>query len=181
MCAPEEDVLTTVGVEQAKRLGVAWKHLRIDYLYASTLIRAQQTASILSEENEGHPAVIPEPDVVECYFGEAYERGMHNGDFKEVRRSLRGYSLERRDYHGDEGGESMIDVNVRARKWIISLMMKHGKEVSERPACSEERRGGGEDKHDSEYTPRTTSSIEDIPEDLPHIVVVSQSFLDRTL
>lgn len=118
--------LNVTGLSQAAALAVRLSDVPFDAIYASTLLRARQTASIVAENHRDipiqHLADLEEMawgiyegrplDSLQQALGDLYQR-WRKGDF--------GYRIE--------GGESIFDVQFRGRRAVESLMEKHAGET----------------------------------------------------
>ena len=74
-------LLTAKGEEQAKRLGQDLQKIGLDCIYSSPLLRAVQTANIVSQSNGKIPVIIMQ-DLKEGDFGTA--EGMSIGDLERL-------------------------------------------------------------------------------------------------
>ena len=58
--------LTALGERQAARLGEALQNVRFDYIFASHLSRAVQTAAAVARRQAGTPPILIRPALAEC-------------------------------------------------------------------------------------------------------------------
>jgi broad specificity phosphatase PhoE len=157
--------LTDTGRLQARALGENWADTRINYLLSSPLDRALDTASALSEHNEGHPEVITHPELVERKYGEKVARLMKS-DYYAAHEELTGKS---RYSHGGsfsrshcpaEGGESLNMVAMRAHLTTLRVLA-YGVKLSEAPEFF--------------VSKKTTTTPAVLPDGIPHVVIVSHN------
>ncbi|KAE9394120.1 phosphoglycerate mutase-like protein [Gymnopus androsaceus JB14] len=162
--AGPDSPLTYKGRIQAQRLGEAWANVRIDRLLSSHLIRAVDTAQAISDNNKHRPVVIQQVNLQERKTGSVVESLRRQGRDDEASIELRGWgeddTIDRHHTPGG-GGESLETVAERAKLFIFSCMAKYGVDTLENP---EEFDVG-----------RWESTPEDLPEGLPHVVVVSHN------
>jgi broad specificity phosphatase PhoE len=141
-----EDPLTEYGIEQAERLGNNWKDVHIDALHASTLQRAHDTALRIVKHNHDTTLKVTTDDRYK-----EWNRGYSD--------CARDFDAETNRDHRPLGGESLDDVSSRARLSLTMLLTKYGKELDDRP---------------KEFLDKNKiDSPNDLPQDLPHIVLVS--------
>ncbi len=74
-------LLTDKGIEQAKKLAEEMKKKRLDCIYSSPLLRAVQTANIVSQKNNNIPIIIKQ-DLKEGDFGSA--EGVPHGELQHL-------------------------------------------------------------------------------------------------
>ncbi len=113
--------LTPRGVRQAHRAGGALRKEKIDVIVSSNILRAKETATILSEETGA-------PVVYEPRFREIYLAGLSG-------KKARAYydlipNLRDRFVRKPEGGESLTDVRARVWAGLAALEKKYkGKKI----------------------------------------------------
>ena len=156
--------LTETGRRQADSLGKDWADTHIDHLLSSPLQRAHDTAKALSSHNTGHPEIVINPLLVERrYGGKVYQLMQWNPTA--ATEELRGTSSY--DYHLSrthcpaEGGESMSMVAARAHAIIRVILKDYAVNLSEAPECFLEK--------------KTTDTPADLPDGIPHVVIVSHN------
>lgn len=127
--------LNPTGIQQAKTLAQRLSEFNIDVIYASTLLRAKQTANLLIPARKCTPITLLR-DLEEMswgvYEGQARSHKLSNA-FDEMKREWRagnyGYRIEQ--------GETLLEVQkrgVRAIEYIVEknagkniLMVSHGR------------------------------------------------------
>ncbi|KIM90661.1 hypothetical protein PILCRDRAFT_811113 [Piloderma croceum F 1598] len=145
-----EDSLTEYGREQAERLGNNWKDVHIDALHASTMQRAHDTALRIAKHNHDTTLKVTTDDRYE-----EWNRGFTSAS----NLNAETMGLETNRDHRPCGGESLDDVASRARLSLTMLLTKYGKELDDYP---------------KEFLDKNEiDSPNDLPQDLPHIVLVS--------
>ncbi|EJD41065.1 phosphoglycerate mutase-like protein [Auricularia subglabra TFB-10046 SS5] len=150
---PNADVLTPYGEAQARVLGAQWAQTRIDAVHCSTLNRAKRTAGALGR------GVHPVRWLVER---NAPARPRRSADLVEGHEFLCDGPREAwRDETPDGHGESFADVAARAVHYLLCLFSYHGVTVDQPPSVA----GLSGDKP------------EDVPAEIPHIVVVAHNFI----
>ncbi len=116
-----ESPLSQRGRLQAKKVAERLEHERIDYIYASDIGRAEETAEIIAEF---HPNV---PFLVSEIFR---ERALGVLDGRKIQEIMVNPELAHLYKHGgEEGVESRADVRIRAEKVLKELIMKHPEET----------------------------------------------------
>ncbi|KAA1469819.1 phosphoglycerate mutase-like protein [Dentipellis sp. KUC8613] len=166
--AKNDDRLTLRGRVQASTLGLHWRDTRIDAIYASTLTRARVTAHAIADANNGDLSVRTEPLLVERHIGSVARVHAARGDHKAARREQHGPGagkLTHRDrmHRPGGGGESLDDVARRAKAVLLSTLKHHFEPLGEKPeglALPPER---------------CTAPTDDVPEGIPHVVLVSHN------
>jgi broad specificity phosphatase PhoE len=116
--------LSELGRNQAAQLqgwflrqGIGW-----DALYASPLLRAFQTAEIVSSANPG-VEIQKEPDLAEIAAGQI--EGMTEADMREQVPSFLERPVTELGNFAEYGGESYADVQARAQRLRARLEEKH--------------------------------------------------------
>ena len=108
--------LSTLGIEQAKKLALRLKDEKIDYIYSSDLARAESTAK---EITQYHPNISIE------FTQELRERDL--GEYTGIKKSEIGYHA--RDLITDalqpKDGESEIEFHNRAEQFFNRILKKH--------------------------------------------------------
>ncbi len=110
------------GQRQAALLGERFREVALDAVWVSPLLRARQTADAVLSHHPGVPVVI-EPDLAEMSWGE-----MEGLSIDDVAEDLRAFAAEWRDGRFDRrvgGGESIRDVEIRARAVVDRLLERH--------------------------------------------------------
>ncbi|KZV97025.1 phosphoglycerate mutase-like protein [Exidia glandulosa HHB12029] len=150
---PNADVLTPYGEKQARMLGVQWAKTRIDAVHCSTLNRAKRTALALGR------GIHPVRWLVER---NAPARPRRGEDLIEGHEFLSdGPHEDWRDEMPDGHGESFADVAARAVHYLLCLFSYHSVAVDKPPRVAGLR----------------ADRPEDVPEEIPHIVVVAHNFI----
>ncbi|KAH8110889.1 phosphoglycerate mutase-like protein [Phellopilus nigrolimitatus] len=148
------DPLTDRGRQQAAALGARWKDVRIDALLSSHLTRAKDTAQAIADANIGHPEVVVEDNLHERKYG-TYVDGIK--DTPGFYRAVNGYSSfgsnPDRTHRPICGGESFSDVAERAYTAMVKILSKYGKAL------------------DEPYR----EQAKNLPDDIPHVVIVSHN------
>lgn len=166
----EEDPLTERGKDQAKYLGEKFKDVRIDKIISSTYARATQTAQGIADEHCEPLTVEQSRWLREREIGDAARSASVQQDSYTYNRLVNGWgrfpNFDR--HHTPPGGESLNDVQTRAHWMLWRIAKWYGKDIGGERAQTEwlklkEPRDGRLCKPD------------DIPEDIPHIVVVSHN------
>jgi broad specificity phosphatase PhoE len=161
----EQDELSSKGHVQAENLGKDWANIRIDHLYSSTLERAVGTAHEIAKYNKGTLEIEQSEQLIEQHFGTTALQYAREGKishwFEEVTgtNSLFGGAVDP-DYRPSGGGESLSDVARRGRRFVE-------KEILGRFAVPLAR------SLDSFLDMKRDSDVNNLPEGIPHIVVVS--------
>jgi broad specificity phosphatase PhoE len=108
--------LSDVGVRQAEQLRDRLAGLTIDAVYASTLVRAAETARIIASRHKIQ--VKPLNDLCECSFG--YAEGL---TFKEIEQKLPELAgeLSAGKAVSFPGGESLAQLDLRVRGFLEKL------------------------------------------------------------
>jgi phosphoserine phosphatase len=116
--------LNEAGREQARFLADRFSAMRLDAVYASTLIRAIQTASRVAEKQPAPLAVRCHPEFDEMSWG-IYEGMPPSRELDEMLETAFGW-WESGDFGSRvEGGESILDVQQRALAGLQSLLSRH--------------------------------------------------------
>lgn len=118
----EHDKLSETGIEQAKRLGLFLKDKPIDYIYCSTLERTKETLSYIIQSIKNLKKIIYTDNIKEHNQGifqdmPAKEWHYHMINLKEKDIDLLNYRPEK--------GETLLEVEQRAQKFIDFLKEKH--------------------------------------------------------
>lgn len=118
----EHDKLSDVGIEQAKRLGLFLKDKHIDYVYCSSLIRAKETFNHIRSSLKNIKETFYTDEIRE------HDQGVfHNLPAKEWYYHL--IKLKEKDVdllnYRPEGGETLLETEKRAQKFIDLLKQKH--------------------------------------------------------
>lgn len=161
------DPLTTAGRRQASNLGIVWKDAHIDHIYTSPLDRAIDTATALLAANENEAVkslpLIQRWDVEEQWHGSDLTQPGLSASARQwiAGAHLRGEEL--RAHRPGGGGESYNDVAARAKLFTLDIFDKHGVELAEKPVCSKENKD------------QLSADVNELPEGVPHIVLVSHN------
>jgi broad specificity phosphatase PhoE len=162
-----DDCLTQYGRQQAERLGNDWKDVHIDFLEASTLQRAHDTALQIAKYNHDATLKVTTKDIyVERRMGQAGIDAVRAGNQERAKALYTGLlpgqsGTTPRNHQPPGGGESPYAVANRARLSLIALIRKYGKELDEPP---------------KEFLDKmVTNSPDVLPEGIPHVVVVSHN------
>ena len=114
--------LNKLGLCQAKRAGKRLKNGVFDYVYASDLKRASETASIIVEESLNLNQT--DDNIIKCSILRERDMGSMEGatysDFIEAAKNACFNMTNKWDYNPD-GGESTNDVNARAKGFIDKI------------------------------------------------------------
>lgn len=121
----EHDKLSEIGIEQAKRLGLFLKDRHIDYVYCSKLIRAKETLSYILPSLKNVKETIYTEKINEHDQGIFNQKSgkewfYHLTELKEKGVDLLNYR--------PEGGETLLELEKRAQKFINYLKKKHNTE-----------------------------------------------------
>lgn len=167
----EEDPLTERGKYQAKSLGEEFKNVRIDKIIASTYTRATQTAQGIADEH-CEPLTVEQSEwLIEREIGDSARSASIRQDSYSYNRLVNGWgrypNFDRQ--HTPPGGESLNDVQWRAHVALKRIARLYGKNIGGERAQAEEWSKLKEHREDRQCKP------DDIPEDIPHIVVVSHN------
>lgn len=151
---------------EADSLGRQWANVRIDALYSSTLERAYDTATAITKHNIGHPEIIPREFLIEqkhgTYVAEMMMRGAEARAIEAMTgRSSRDARPPIRSHRPADGGESLEDVATRARLAILMVLTKYLVKLEERPKSFVEK--------------EKVDMPEDLPDGVPHVVIVSHN------
>jgi len=122
--------LTSEGKKQVKEAGERLKSEGVDFIYSSPVLRAKQTAEIISKA-VGGVEIVEAPELIEVDSGTWDGKTIHDKDIKKERDEYLGLSVEDR-YVAKRGhnGESWMDVEKRVKKIIDRVMEEHkGKTV----------------------------------------------------
>lgn len=167
----EEDPLTLRGRSQAQSLGKEFKDVRIDRILASFYARATQTAQGIANEH-CEPVTVDQTNfIVEREIGEEARSALRRQDSYAYDRLVNGWgsypNFDRQ--HVPPGGESLDQVALRAKIALVWIAFQYGKNLGgERPENEEWWKSA------DRYEGRRCKPG-DIPEDIPHIVVVSHN------
>lgn len=161
------DMLTPLGETQAKALGRAWMNTRIDSIHCSTLNRAKRTANAVATAHTGIPTKPPVHATRWLVERNAPARPKRRGAPIEGHEHLSagpGHHAheEWRDEPPDGVGETYAEVAARGVHYLLCLFAYHAAVISQPPPGLTEL---------SEDRP------EDVPEGIPHIVVVAHNFI----
>lgn len=110
------------GQRQAELLGYRFRDVPLDAVWVSPLLRARQTADEVLAHH-AHVPVVVEPDLAEMSWG-----AMEGRSIDEVADELHAFAAEWRDGRFDRrvgGGESIIDVELRARAVLDRILARH--------------------------------------------------------
>lgn len=122
--------LTSKGQKQAKEAGEILKKHDVDLILTSPVLRAKQTAEIISK-NIGGVKIEERADLVEVDSGTWDGKTIHDKDIKKERDKYLSLSAEER-YVAKRGhnGESWFDVEKRTQKVFDEILTNHkGKTV----------------------------------------------------
>jgi broad specificity phosphatase PhoE len=110
--------LSDTGIRQAEQLRDRLSRIKIDIVYASTLIRARETAEIIASRHKA--PVKPLKELCECNFG--YAEGL---TFKEITQKLPelGAELAGGKAVAFPGGESLEQLDRRAQVFLEKLKL----------------------------------------------------------
>jgi broad specificity phosphatase PhoE len=113
--------LSAVGQRQAEETARFLAARQLDAVYASPMVRAQQTATAIG--NPHNLKVIPDDAIIEADLG-TWE-GLSWDDIRQ--RDLEAYQrfIAQPDVYGYGGGESITDVRDRALPAIESILEQH--------------------------------------------------------
>ena len=110
----------------------------INHLYSSPYVRALKTAQAIPRYNSGAPLIIRDYSLREQDYGtEIYKIPYENHAM--IREALTGQSPYLSDnppirkHRPPGGGESYEDVAERARRFLVSVVGKHGVELDSDP------------------------------------------------
>jgi probable phosphoglycerate mutase len=120
LCGRMEGVeLSDAGRREATRIAERLSRERVDALYVSPLLRARQTAAPIAEALGLSPLVAD--DLNETDMGEW--TGVR---FDELRQqpAWRRWNTARGP-HRPPGGESMLDIQLRAARWLSEAVVRH--------------------------------------------------------
>ena len=110
--------LSDVGIKQAEQLRDRLSRIKIDAVYASTLLRANATAEIIASRHK--VKVTPIKELCECNFG--YAEGLTFREISQKYPELAG-ELSRGKAVSFPGGESLEQLNQRVRGFLEKLEM----------------------------------------------------------
>jgi broad specificity phosphatase PhoE len=113
--------LSEVGHRQAEEVGQFLSQWRIDKVYASPMVRAQQTATAVGRPHGLSPEVV-EP-LIEADLGRW--EGLNWDEIKQREPEEYERFVARPDVHGYGGGESISAVRERALPAIEEVMQRH--------------------------------------------------------
>lgn len=114
--------LNKLGIEQAKKLAQRLKNEKIDIVYVSDLERTEKTAK---EILKYHPHIKP------IYAKELREQGygFYEGKHKDIFLKARDKSKKKFHEFKPKGGESIIEVQNRIKRFYYELINKHENET----------------------------------------------------
>ena len=118
--------LSPTGRDQAAAAAAALRSLPIKAVYASPLVRAHETASLIAQPHG--LAIITVEQLIEVDVGEWERRSWHEIEASEPE----AYQRFQQDpaNHGYRGGESLIDVSNRVMPAFQQVMQSHaGEEI----------------------------------------------------
>jgi broad specificity phosphatase PhoE len=113
-----DGTLSDKGLDQVKKLADRLKNEKIDFIYCSDLGRTKET---LKEIIKNHPHV---PVVYDELLRERGKGVFENHPQDEHRIAREESGLSRFEFR-PEGGESFIDVSVRVKKFVTTLIKNH--------------------------------------------------------
>jgi broad specificity phosphatase PhoE len=116
-----DTALSQVGQRQAAETGQFLAARQLDAVYASPMVRAQQTAAAIGELHNLAPQVIA--PLIEADLG-SWE-GLSWDDIKHREPEVYDRFIARPDVYGYGGGESITDVRDRALPALADVMSKH--------------------------------------------------------
>jgi len=108
--------LSEEGIRQAEQLRDRLARIKIDTVYASTLVRATATAEIIASRHK--IPVTPLPELCECSFG--YAEGLTFREISHRYPELAG-ELASGKAISFPGGESLGQLNLRVEKFLEKL------------------------------------------------------------
>lgn len=114
--------LTDVGRQQANALAARLKHVRFARIYSSPLLRALQTAEILSRELGAPCEVADALREFDCGVWEGESSRAHGDDYGRLFRDWQAGWWNTRF----EGGESLLDVQARFVPFVEQITREHG-------------------------------------------------------
>ena len=159
--------LTNLGNEEAECLGKNWSDVHIDVLHTSTLECAYDTALAIAKHNKDtNLEVIWKEIYVERKSGQVVIDAVCAGRMEQAETLYYGIPSGRsgttpHDYVPPSGGESPQDVANRAVLSLLLLLEEHGKELDEPPKEFMDK--------------KIINSPNDLPEGIPHVVLVSHN------
>ncbi|KDQ19513.1 hypothetical protein BOTBODRAFT_170600 [Botryobasidium botryosum FD-172 SS1] len=151
--------LTHFGRQQAEALGKEWASVRIDQIHSSPLERAHDTAKALAAHNIHHPKIVLDELLVEQDHGPSVARYLRVGIFDAAARERWGPRSGDRSYR-PPGGESLNHVANRGLLSLSKYILKRSVQLTEEPDLS---------------TLPTDCQVGDLPEGIPHHVIVSHN------
>ncbi len=120
--------LTKRGEEQAAEAAKFLKEQKVDVIYASPMLRAQQTAQAIAKATGA--TIITDDRLTETGFG-PHEGATHDDQDLHARKARRMAKAETRDMEGYfyvEGMEKMADMDARIHDFLQSTLPKHRSE-----------------------------------------------------
>ncbi|KAF8529716.1 histidine phosphatase superfamily, partial [Hysterangium stoloniferum] len=159
-----EDELTTRGQDQARQLGQEWASVRTDAIYSSDMARAKATAQAIIDVHSSTLELKTLSRLREQAHGPEVEECMRWCDYSRARR-LRtgGYhpSSQEARLHRPPDGECPTDVAERGVLVLQYLIHRYGRYLPSPPAELLED--------------RPIQSANQLPDGVPHIVIVSHN------
>lgn len=118
--------LNTEGQAQAKALAARVSKMKVDAIYASTLLRARETASFVANVHPGVPITFLR-DLEEMSWG-IYEGRGQSPEMRAAFDKMRSeWSSGNYDYRAEEG-ESVYEVQARGKQAISHIVDQHAGE-----------------------------------------------------
>jgi probable phosphoglycerate mutase len=118
--------LNQTGFQQAALTARYFSALPVDFVGASSRLRAIQTAKTIASDHQ--LSVFTTPDIDEMHFGELEGRTYGEADAELTR--LRNLWRQGQVQEGPKGGESPLEVFKRAdagvRRWLETIHFQHG-------------------------------------------------------
>lgn len=114
--------LNKLGIKQAKRLAQRLKNEKIDIAYISDIERTEHTAREILKYHK-NTKVFYSKELREQGYG--FYEGKHKDEFLKAR------DISKKQFHQfkPEGGESIIEVQKRIKKFYYGLINKHENET----------------------------------------------------
>ena len=155
-----------MGRRQIEHLGENWSDVHINALHSSTLERAYETALAITKHNKDTDLKVTQKEIyVERKPGQVVSDAIRAGFVERAARLYFGprsrSGVTPRDYAPPYGGESADDVAERATSGLLLLLHRYGKELDEPPKEFVDK--------------KVINSPNDLPEGIPHIIVVSHN------
>jgi len=113
-------ILTKVGVEQARRIGMHFENKKIDKIYCSKLTRAKNTLK------EIRPYLKKTPLTFTKEINEQY-RGIYDADREGYKKALKASGQVGHEFR-PPNGENLYDLEERAQKFLDFLKKRHTKD-----------------------------------------------------